>query len=62
MDSCNGRRISHSLAGKICGHERRIKWMGGRVVETPASSIFLTLAPLKSWIKTDGMNCLNKNY
>nr|YP_009738891.1 Ycf15 protein [Gentiana apiata]YP_009738908.1 Ycf15 protein [Gentiana apiata]QIC19287.1 Ycf15 protein [Gentiana apiata]QIC19288.1 Ycf15 protein [Gentiana apiata]UFP91442.1 Ycf15 protein [Gentiana apiata]UFP91443.1 Ycf15 protein [Gentiana apiata] len=37
-------------------------WMGGRVVETPASSIFLTLAPLKSWIKTDGMNCLNKNY
>jgi len=26
LDSCNRRKISHSLAGKICGHERGIKW------------------------------------
>ena len=49
LDSCNGRKISHSLAGKICGHERGIKWMGGRVVETLVSSIFWTLAPWNCW-------------
>ncbi|KAL2243516.1 UNVERIFIED_CONTAM: Protein Ycf2, partial [Sesamum indicum] len=26
IDSCNRRKISHSLAGKICGYERGIKW------------------------------------
>ena len=45
LDSCNGRKISHSLAGKMCGHERGIKWTGGRVVEMLVSSIFWTLAP-----------------
>lgn len=26
LDSCNRRKISHSLARKICGYERGIKW------------------------------------
>ena len=26
LDSCNKRKVYHSLAGKICGHEIRIKW------------------------------------
>lgn len=50
FDSCNRRKISHSLAVKICGHEKGIKWNkqdwpSGRVVETLVYSIFWTLAP-----------------
>ena len=26
LDSCNRRKVSHSLAWKICGHEIGIKW------------------------------------
>jgi hypothetical protein len=26
LDSCNRRKVSHYLAGKICGHEIGIKW------------------------------------
>ena len=50
LDSCNKRKVYHSLARKTSSHEIGIKqntidlvveynWLGGRVVETPISSI-----------------------
>ncbi|KAF3674990.1 hypothetical protein FXO37_06118 [Capsicum annuum] len=50
LQSGTMRKISHSLAGKRCGHERGIKWnrIDWRVMETLLSSIFWTLAPWKN--------------